>query len=215
MGPHPLVRHLSRPALPGLRPCHVTLKARPGIASLRIPRVYRAIEASFARACERGAFRLVHFSIQDDHAHLVVEAAGREVLGRGMKSIAARFALAINRALRRSGPVLKERYHLRVLRTPREIRNVLAYVLLNARRHVVQRLQKRGRRVQPASIAELDPASSARWFDGWRPGFVAKPTAEDEGRPKAVARAHTWLLSFGWRRHGLLDPREVPGHARA
>ena len=117
----------------------------------------------------------------------------------------------MNRALRRSGPVLKERYHLRVLRTPKEIRNALAYVLLNARKHVAQRLLKRGRRISSAS-AELDPASSARWFDGWRPGVVAKPP--DDGRPRAVARAHTWLLNVGWRKHGLLDPREIPGLAR-
>ena len=213
--PHNPVPHHRREPFHRRFPCHVTLKARPGIASFRIPRVYRAIEASFAKACERGAFRLVHYSIQDDHAHLVVEAADREVLGRGMKSIAARFARAVNRALRRSGPVLKERYHLRVLKTPREIRNALAYVLLNARKHVVQRLQRRGHSLLPTTNAELDPASSARWFDGWRPGLVAKqPPGEDEGHPRAVARAHTWLLSFGWRRHGLLDPREVPGLSR-
>src|SRR5262245_17979071 len=126
---HNPIPHESRERFAASCPCHVTLKARRGIASLRIPRVVWAIEASFAKACERGAFRLVHYSIQDDHVHLIVEAAGRDVLGRGMKSVAARFARAVNRALRRTGPVLKERYHLRVLRTPKEIRNALAYVL--------------------------------------------------------------------------------------
>src|SRR5262249_60482741 len=115
-------------------------KLRPGIASLRIPRVWRAVEASFAKGCERRAFRLLHYSIQSNHAHLIVEAANTDALGRGMKSIAARFARAVNRALRRSGPVLKERYHMRVLRTPAEIRNALAYVLLNTRTHIAQRL---------------------------------------------------------------------------
>jgi hypothetical protein len=29
-----------------------------------------------------------------------------------------------------------------------------------------------------------------------------------------VARPRTWLLRVGWRRHGLVDPSEVPGETR-
>jgi hypothetical protein len=95
--------------------------------------------------------------------------------------------------------VLKERYHLRVLRTPREVRNVLRYVLLNVRKH--------GR---PTGVrATLDAASSARWFDGWRHAPMM-PDEPQRGAPP-VARARTWLLRIGWRRHGLLDPNDVPG----
>jgi len=115
-----------------------------------------------------------------------------------MKSIGSRLARAVNRVFRRSGPVLADRFHLHVLRTPREVRNALAYVLMNARRH----LAKRGH--GPAPHAEIDPASSGRWFDGWR-GAAAS------SRPAPVARPRTWLLALGWRRHGLLDPAEVPG----
>jgi len=79
-----------------------------------------------------------------------------------MKSLGARLARAVNRVFRRSGPVLADRYHVRVLRTPREVRNALAYVLLNARRHAAQV----GRMVSRA--LRIDPASSGRWFDGWR-----------------------------------------------
>jgi putative transposase len=63
----------------------------------------------------------VHYSIQDDHAHLIVEAESPEALGRGMKSLAATYARAVNRALRRAGPVLVDRYHSHVLRTPLEV----------------------------------------------------------------------------------------------
>ena len=60
--------------------------------------------------------------------------------------------------------------------------------------------------------ARLDPASSARWFDGWKRGI---PTTSEGTRaaPDAppVARARTWLLTIGWRRYGLLDPADVPG----
>ena len=143
----------------------------------------------------------MHYSIQTDHGHFIVEAVGREALGRGMKSLSARFGRAVNRALGRKGPVLAERYHLRVLRSPRQVRNALAYVLLNARRHLAKR---RGRAAVRGE--RLDPASSARWFDGW-----ARPHAALHERARAVAPAHTWLLRVGWRRHGLIAPTEVPG----
>jgi len=46
-----------------------------------------------------------------------------------MMSIGARLARAVNRVGRRSGPVLDGRYYHRSLRSPREVRRALAYVL--------------------------------------------------------------------------------------
>ncbi len=88
--------------------------------------------------------------------------------------------------------MLADRYHLRILRTPLEVRQAIASLLLNSRRH--------------AAEGRIDPASSGRWFDGW----VREPDPADAG-PPSVARPHTWLLRVGWRRHGLIDVAEVPG----
>ena len=121
--------------LPSGHPCHVTRKVRADVPSLRNARLVRALERSFARGCERGDFRLVHYSLQRDHVHLLVEATGTEALGRGMKATGARLARCVNRIYDRRGPVLADRYHARALRTPREVRAALRYVLLNARRH--------------------------------------------------------------------------------
>src|SRR4029450_6886271 len=110
-GPNPRVRHRSRPRFPLRYPCHVTLVVREGLPSLRSVSVVLAVEASFRRGCERKAFRLAHYSIQGDHLHAIVEADGPEALGRGMKSLAARFALAVNRALGRGGAGVRGRYH--------------------------------------------------------------------------------------------------------
>jgi REP element-mobilizing transposase RayT len=167
----------------------------------------REIERTFAAGCERPGFRLVHYSLQGNHAHLIVEAHDRETLGRGMMAIGARVARAVNRVARRQGPVLADRYHVRLLPTPKEVRNALRYVLLNARRHAAT---ARAALTRPT---RLDPASSARWFDGWkraRPASKAMTRATPAERP-AVARARTWLLTVGWRRCGLLDPADVPG----
>jgi len=197
-GRRPRVPHRSREPFAGRFPCHVTLKMRRGVPSLRSGRLIREFERSLTSLRkQRSECRVVHYSLQKDHVHVIVEAQGREALGRGMKALGARLAGCIHRVFGRSGRVLGDRYHLHVLHTPREVRNVLRYVLLNARKHARR----------PGPDGRPDPASSARWFDGWR-GCRRVPAAAP-GTP--VARARSWLLRSGWRRHGLIDPSDVPG----
>jgi REP element-mobilizing transposase RayT len=181
---------------------------RDDVPSLRSVAIVHAVERSFADACARKGFRLAQYSLQGNHAHLIVEARDREALGRGMKSIAARLARAVNRVAERHGRVLVDRYHVRMLRTPREVHHALRYVLLNGRRHASQSTAAQALR----DNVRLDPASSARWFEGWLHTVpsAGAPTAGRVQRPP-VARARTWLLTVGWRRHGLLDPADIPG----
>jgi hypothetical protein len=199
-GPQARVPHRRRQHFAARFPAHVTVKLRPGLPSLRTVPLVHGLEQSFAAVRARSDFRLVHYTLQNTHAHLLVEASDADALGRGMMAVGARIARALNRTFGRRGPVLVERFHARILRSPREVRNALAYVLLNARRHA--------RRLWAG--LRIDPASSARWFDGWR--------RRDAPGPRAgvvpVARPRTWLLMTGWRRHGLIDPDEVPGARR-
>jgi REP element-mobilizing transposase RayT len=167
---------------------------------LRSRRFLRAFRSSLRKGCERDDFRVVHYSVQRDHVHLLVEAAGKGAMGRGMKSVAPRLAKAVNRAFGRSGAVLHGRYHIRLLRTPREVRNALAYVLLNARKHWKQA------HGHPPPVW-IDAASSGRSFDGWRRGSSGRARIE----APEVAPPRTWLLRIGWRRHGLVSLGEVPG----
>jgi len=188
-------------------PAHVTLRLESGLPFLRDVRVVRELERTFAAGCDRRDFRLVHYSLLGNHAHLIVEAQDRDALGRGMKAIGVRLARAVNRIAGRSGRVLADRYHHRVLPTPREVHRALRYVLLNARHHTAT-----VRKVLNETV-RLDPASSARWFDGWKrkATLTSGATSAASHRPPPVARARTWLLNVGWRRHGLLDPADVPG----
>jgi len=199
-GPRARDPHRRREPLAARFHCHVTLRIRRGIPSLCKASLVREWKQSLRAACERGRFRVVHFSLQRDHAHLLVEAATARDLACGMKSIGARLARAVNRVFRRHGPVLADRYHLRVLRTPREVRNALAYVLLNVGKHW------REQHGSPPPV-RLDDASSGCWFDGWR-GVAA---SREPPRDRTVAQPRTWLLAIGWRRHGLVDASEVPG----
>ena len=114
---------------------------------------------------------------------------------RGLQGAAIRIARAVNRALGRRGAVWGDRYHARILRTPREVRHALVYLLQNWRKHV------------PGARGH-DPRSSARWFSGWR----VPQTHRSAGAPVAAAR--TWLASVGWRRHGLIEADEAPARAR-
>jgi REP element-mobilizing transposase RayT len=166
-------------------------------------RLVRDIERSLREAKERAGFRVIAYSFQRDHVHLLVEAEDTRALARGMKSIGARIARAVRRVFGGRGPVLTERYHQRVVRSPREVRAALAYVMLNARKHAAA-LGLRWLR----EVTSVDPASSGRWFAGWA---RALPPPRDE---PAVAAPRTWLLRVGWRRHGLIDPSEIPGARR-
>ncbi len=209
-GPNPGLPHVSRVPFARTSPAHVTLRLRRDLpSSLRSVRIVREVERTFRAGCERRGFRLVHYSLQGNHAHLIVEAHDRAALGRGMMAVGARLARAVNRVSGRRGRVLADRYHVRLLPTPKEVRAALRYVLLNARRHATHARAGVGR------VLHHDPASSARWFDGWKRGTRSVPDRSDRpGVPlerPAVARARTWLLTVGWRRHGLLDPADVPG----
>ena len=186
-GPKPRDAHRARPALDGRHPCHVTLKVRSGLPSLRSVKLVRELERSLAAACERRRFRVVHYSIQHDHVHLIVEAAGKLALACGMKSIAARVARAANRVFRRRGPVLADRYHRHTLRTPREVRRAIAYVLLNARRHLVKR--RRGR-LPAAAAAAGRPGffgTLVRRLDPQDPACVFRRTAIRRAAPQLAA----------------------------
>jgi len=171
---------------------HVTLRGRRDLPSLRSRRVFDAVRASIS-AASSARFRVVQFSVQRDHVHLVVEASDREAVMSGAKGLAVRIARAVNHCLARRGSVWADRYHARELRTPREVRNALAYVLLNWRKH------ERGAR-------GIDGCSSGPWFNGWR-----APSPPGRQTPPPVAPGQTWLVTLGWRRHGLLRLDESPG----
>jgi len=163
---------------------HVTARIRRGLPSLRGCRVVQRIEHTFRQGCEREDFRLVHYSLQKDHIHLVVEASDVRSLGRGVRGLLIRVARAANAIWQRRGSVIDDRYHSRLLSTPREVRNAIRYVLHNARKHLGERI----------GGSQPDPASSGRWF--WGNGNDVP----------AIASPRFWLLRIGWRRHGSIDP---------
>ena len=163
--------------------------------------VYRVMRRVLAHYLGGAEFRIVHISIQDDHLHMLVEAANKSALTFGMQSFAIRAARALNRKEGGCGKVFAQRYHATQVTTTRQARSCLAYVLNNWRKHMQDWSNGKQRREQ------LDEYSSAVSFQGWTKKFVVPAGHE----PLPVSAATTWLLKSGWARHGAIDPFECPG----
>jgi len=198
--------HRARPELSPRHPVHVVLRTKEGILRLRRGLIYRAIRRVLRRYLGHGDFRVVHISIQHNHLHLLVEAADRQVLTRRMQSFAINAARAINRAHDgRLGKVFAYRYHATQIRTPRQARRALAYVLNNWRHHREDQVLGR------AFEAAVDPYSSGVSFTGWNGRRFLLP---DGYKPLPVSPPTTSLLTSRWTRFGRIDPFECPGPVR-
>jgi REP element-mobilizing transposase RayT len=184
------VAHRARPDHKKVHPVHVTLRAFARLPSLRKQIVFAALRRALGRTA-RSWFRVVHYSVQSNHIHLLIEADDKSSLTRGIAGTAIRFARAVNRVAHRRGSVWEDRYHARAAGTPREVRNAIVYVLMNWKKHVL-------------GAKGFDPCSSAMSFAGWS----AHPSSGPPVDP--VQAAETWLLRTGWKRHGLVATNERP-----
>jgi REP element-mobilizing transposase RayT len=127
----PRIPHDRREVIPARIPAHVTLRFEKGLPTLRTRRAFTAVARAMWGAQGRLGMRLVHFSVQSNHVHLIVEG----VNGAAMKGLGVRIARSLNRLLRRRGRVIEDHYHAHALRTPAEARNAVLYVLSNHRKH--------------------------------------------------------------------------------
>src|SRR6185312_1812920 len=98
---------------------------------------------------------IVHFSLLNNHLHMIVEAQNNKALGIGMRSFGCRLGKAIRKVTGGVGSVFAGRYHLHVLKTPTEVKRALEYVLLNRNKH-------------ENLIEGIDEFSSATTFKLWR-----------------------------------------------
>ena len=117
----------------------MTLRVREGLPSLRSAPLSAALRAAFFAGRDRMGLRLVHYCLQKDHVHLLVEANDRRALSRGLQGLKIRMARAVNRAVGTTGKVFTDRYHAQALRTPKQTRHALCYLLNNHRRHLAKR----------------------------------------------------------------------------
>lgn len=165
--------HLARPQVLARHPHHVTVRMRRGVINLRAQRAFRHVAEAFRAVREREGFRVVHFSVQGNHMHLVTEADDRAAMTKGMRALLIRIAKQLNGETGTRGRVYGDRFHERILTTPRDVRNVVRYVIGNYAEHLA--------RAGARSTGEADRCSSAVLVD-------------------ASSAPASWLLRVGWRR---------------
>jgi putative transposase len=183
------VPHRTRAAHASRHPMHVTARAVRGLPSFRQQRIASLVLLQMRRLNDE-AFQIVHFSVQSNHLHLIVEADDRETVIRKMSGFMISFAKRLNLRIGRRGKVWRERYYRRDVTRTREMHNVLAYVFGNAKKHgIIAR-----------DALEIDYLSSAYAFDGWDLPVVKPPENMRFEPPKPT----TELLRTQWRMHGLL-----------
>ena len=207
--------HTPRPDHKACNPLHITIRVASGIPSLRKRDTYLAVREATITTARREDFRIIHASVQGDHIHMMVEAADKDAISRGMRGFEISAAMHLNNTISRRtgvvrrGTVFPDRYHLRVLTSPRAVRHALAYVLNNWRKHGEDRngLPRTWR---------VDPFSSGIGFSGWREleGALTLWKPPPTYQALFVWLPKTWLLRKGWTRHGLVSTHDVPGPHR-
>ncbi len=196
------VSHGSREEIGAQHPQHVTLRLAEGTPKLGRDYLMKTIRSSI-RDSHKATFRIVEFNVLDNHLHLITEAKNKTCRARGVQGLAVRLAKRINRVTKRRGKMFAHRYHARSLTTPREVRNALRYVLLNRKHHGAEKR---------FSKYWVDPFSSAAWFTGWAEPIskYAWTVTDLVGTPAPTMPPTAWLLTTGWKRHGLLRIDDRP-----
>lgn len=178
------VSHQERPAFAENQPVHVTLRVRDHVYNLRSRRCFEAIREAMEASRDRFGFRSVGVSIQGNHLHLMGEAASREALTLAVQGLKVRIARSLNRVMGRHGKVFAERYHLRVLETPAEVRAAMAYIADNTAKHAAEF----GKHLPPG------------YRDPYTVGHFGDRALLPEGTESMVVEPASWLLREGWRR---------------
>jgi REP element-mobilizing transposase RayT len=195
--------HSARESFTWSRPVHVTVNVRAGLPSLRGPVLASVVLKGLEAGNEREGFRLVHFSLQTNHVHLICEAEGPAALAAAIKGLNGRIAKAINKRLGLKGKVIADRYHLEVLRTPTQVRNAVRYVLRNGEKHGVHLAVRHG---DPRPCP--DPLSSAAWFGYWKEGELN--VLATQSAVTVVKPAECFLLGKGLQRVEPLSLLDAP-----
>ena len=130
--------HRPRHALSRHHPLHIVVRLVRGVPSLRTRKLFGRVHRALAAAKERFGMRIVHYSVQDNHLHLLVEiahpdsrlrgdkAAAKRALTKAMQGLGVRLARRLNEVLGRRGRLIEERYHVTRLTTPRQVEKCAA-----------------------------------------------------------------------------------------
>lgn len=139
------LRHRTREKINHRSLLHINFRYR---IHLRNKETLKLLKKAISNGRMHG-LNILHFSFQSNHVHLIVEARDNQTLTKGMRSLTITFAKGINR-----GSIQLQRYHLHVLKTIRECKNAIHYVLFNQQKH------------EKGTYSSIDEYSSLLCFKG-------------------------------------------------
>lgn len=168
------VSHRSREKVSRKTPLHISFKYK---THIRNKETLKLLKRAIVNARSHG-MRIIHFSMQTNHLHFIIEADNNEILTRGMRSLTITFAKGL-----RKGRVQLMRYHLHVLKNVQETKNAVQYVLFNQQKHEKGRYSK---------IDEYSSLLSLR-----NSLLIIKKYAQIKKMTLKIARGNTWILDSG------------------
>lgn len=107
-------------------PLHINFKYK---LSVKNKEGLKALHKAIKNARSHG-LKIIHFSLQHNHVHLIIVATNNRILTKGMRSLTITLSKTLDK-----GRIQLQRYHLHVLRTRKEAKNAFHYVLFNERKH--------------------------------------------------------------------------------
>lgn len=164
------VSHREREQVTGRTPVHINFKYR---VTIKNKAALKLLKKAIMNGRRHG-LRVLHFSLQYNHIHLIIEADNNDILTRGMRSITVTFAKGLNQ-----GRIQLERYHLHVLKTITETKNAIRYVLFNKQKH------------EKGTYSTIDEYTS---FPGWE---MLKNFARDKKMTLKIGNVSLWQGSAG------------------
>jgi hypothetical protein len=185
--------HHGRPELDPRVPLLITQKFVAGSPYARTMEHLVVFEDVLLRKQDPEGFRVVEYSLQGNHYHLIVEVpGGREGLARALRSFHGALTKSWNRLSGRQGGMFAS-YDEAPLGHARRAANAVRYVLWNAYHHRV-------------AGSAPDRASSARWSGAW-----TTPMSPSGARLAPVFPGETYILREAMRRFPLQRCRPPRG----
>lgn len=124
------VTHRKREKVTRHTPTHINMKYK---ASIKNKDFLQILKRAILNSRRKG-LRIIHYSVQSNHVHFIIEADTNKKLESGMRSLTVTIVKGINK-----GKVQLQRFHLHVLRSLRETRNAVRYVCYNELKHTGRR----------------------------------------------------------------------------
>lgn len=120
------VSHRVREKISSRLPAHINLKYR---ISIRNKDFLRILKRAIFNSRKKG-LRIIHYSVQSNHIHFIIETNNKKTLETGMRSLTVTMAKGLAK-----GKVQLQRYHLHVLKSVMETKNAVRYVVFNEQKH--------------------------------------------------------------------------------